>query len=74
MTEDEAKARRERMRKIDTYVYRQNMVSACGSVLIALVAFGGAIYLASIGQGWTATALVGTTLGVVVYAISRANK
>ena len=71
LTAEEAKKRRERLNTIDVYVYRQNMVSGIGAVLIALVAFCGAIYLAINDHDWAAVGIVGGTLGVVVYAISR---
>ena len=74
MTEKEAQARRNRWCTIDKYVHRQNMMSAGGSIAIALVAFCGAIYLAMNNHDRVAFGLVGSTLGVVVYAISRANK
>ncbi len=74
MTEKEAQARRHRWCTIDKYVHRQNMMSAGGSIAIALVAFCGAIYLAMNNHDWVAFGLVGSTLGVVVFAISRANK
>lgn len=74
MTEQEAKFRRERMLRIDTFIHWQNMLSAGGSVAVAIVAFLGAIYLAFNGHDWAAVGLVGSTLGVVVYAISRSNK
>ncbi len=71
LTAEEAQKRRERLTTIDRYVYRQNMVSGVGAILVALLAFGGAIYLAVNDHDWAAVGLVGGTLGVVVYAISK---
>ena len=71
LTAEEAKKRRERLDTIDTYIYRQNMVSGIGAIAVALVAFAGAIYLAINDHDWAAVGIVGSTLGVVVYAISK---
>lgn len=74
LTAEEAKKRRERMLVIDKYVHRQNMVSSIGSIGVALIAFAGSIYLAINNHDWAAVGIVGSTLGVVVYAISQQNK
>lgn len=74
MTKEEAKYRRERMLQIDRYLFCQNLVSNIGAVLVALLAFSGAIYLGSQGYEKTAIGLVCSTLGVVVYAIKKASK
>ena len=71
LTAEEAKKRRERLDTIDAYIYRQNMVSGIGAIAVALVAFAGAIYLAINDHDWAAVGIVGSTLGVVVYAISK---
>lgn len=73
LTAEEAKARRARVQKIDSYIHFQNIVSSIGAIAIALVAFVGAIWLAFMGHDWAAVGIVGTTLGVVVYAISKAS-
>lgn len=74
LTEQEAQYRRSRLSAIDKFVHRQNMTATFGSIAISLLAFGGAIFLALKGHDWVAMGLVGSTLGVVVYAISRASK
>jgi uncharacterized membrane protein len=74
MTVQEAEHRRSRSSKIDGYVHRQAMVSTVGSTAVALLAFGGAIYLGYTGHEWPSIAIVGSTLGVVVYAIKKSKE
>jgi hypothetical protein len=50
------------------------MVSTVGSIAVALLAFGGAIYLGYTGHEWPPIAIVGSTLGVVVYAIKKSKE
>ena len=71
LTVQEAAERRKRSLKIDVYILIQNLVSSIGAILVSVIAFCGAIFLAYSGHDVAAIALVGTTLGVVVYAISR---
>lgn len=74
LTVTEANKRRERMATVDHYVFVQNLVSSAGAIAVSLVAFCGAVYLALNDHDWAAIALVGATLGTVVYAISHSNK
>ena len=73
LTNQEADHRRERTEKIDVYIHRQAMVSNVGAILVALAAFGGATWLGLTGHEWPAVAMVGSTLGVVVYAIKKSK-
>lgn len=74
MMEQESINRRRRADKIDRYIHVQNMTSSIGSILIAIVAFSGSIYLAATGHEWAAVGIVGSTLGTVIYAINKQNK
>lgn len=71
LTAQEAAERHKRAAQIDRYIHWQNLVSSVGAILVALLAFSGAIFLAYCGHDWTAIGIVGTTLGVVVYAITK---
>ena len=71
LTAKEAEERRARSAKIDKYIYHQNLLSSVGAILISVLTFSGAIFLAHSDHDISAIAMVGTTLGVVVYAINR---
>lgn len=71
LTAQEAAERRKRSSVIDVYIYRQNLTSSIGAILVAIIAFVGAIFLAYNDHDWVAATLVGGTLGVVVYAITK---
>lgn len=74
MTAEEGRARRARLAKIDRNIFVQNLVSSIGAILVAIIAFGGSIFLAIHGHDMAAFGIVGVTLGTVVYAISKSGK
>lgn len=73
-TQAEAQARRSESRRINTFIFVEQMVRLASALIIGLAGLGAAVYCAVIGQSTAAAVIGGTTVVGLVTAFVVSTK